>query len=80
MTSGWRSREPCALTPSGIGLSSVVATIQSLTLAMLPRGAPVTAQPSRGSPSASKEVLPSPVETSMSSTATPGSWYTSSLA
>ena len=51
-------------------------TIQSFALAPLPDGAPLTAQPS--SP-ASKDVLPSPVDTTTSSTKTPNPWTAQSL-
>ena len=46
-------------------------TIQSFALPGLPSGAPVTVQPSNSSPSASNDVVPSPVETTTSSTKTP---------
>jgi hypothetical protein len=43
-------------------------------------GAPGTVQPSSGSASSSNEVLPSPVETAMSSMKTPGNcWKPQSL-
>ena len=48
-----------------------------LALAALPGGGPVIAQPSRP---VSNEVLPSPVETTMSSTKTPMPWVAQSLA
>ena len=59
------------------GSSATVPTIQSFSLAALPGGAPGTVQPS--SPD-SKDVEPSPVETTMSSTKTPWRWTMSSLA
>jgi len=51
--------------------------IQLLALAALPGGGPVTAQPSR---LVSNDVLPSPVDTTTSSTKTPRPWLAQSLA
>src|ERR671923_2645453 len=44
---------------------------QSFALASVPVGGPGTVQPSIGSPSSSKDVVPSPVETSTWSTKAP---------
>jgi hypothetical protein len=49
-----------------------------LRFCRLPAGAPVTVQPSSGSPSASNEVEPGPPSTTMSSTYTPPNWTNSS--
>ena len=68
MISAWRAKEPSAISPGDGGRSAVVPTIQSFGLSSLPAGAPRTLQPSIVSPSASKEVVPSPVETMTSST------------
>ncbi len=68
------------LTPSGGGVSAVVPAIQSFGFGGLPSGAPGTVQPSHVSPSASNEVVPAPVETTMSSTNAPENWTDSSLA
>jgi hypothetical protein len=57
-----------------------VPAIQSFSFGPLRGGGPGTVQPSRGDPSASNDVVPSPVETTTSSTKTPGSWNDSSLA
>ncbi len=46
----------------------------------LPAGGPVTAQPSIGSASSSNDVVPSPVDTVMSSTKVPRPWTDQSLA
>ena len=62
------------------GPIAAVPTVQSLALPGDPAGGPATLQPFIGSAPGSKEVLPSPVDTTMSSTKTPGSWTTSSLA
>ena len=79
MISGCRASE--AATRSPIGWSSTCGVaIQSFSFCWLPSGGPVTCQPSSGSASASNEVLPSPVETVTSSTKTPVSCTTSSLA
>ena len=80
MISGWRANAAAATSPGDGGRSACVATIQSLSLPGLPAGGPETVQPSSGSPSSSNEVLPSPVDTTMSSRATPGAWTVSSLA
>ena len=61
-------------------MSATVPTNQSFGLGWLPAGAPGTVQPSKTSPSSSKEVVPSPVELTMSSTNSPFRWTTSSLA
>ena len=66
--------------PSGGGVSADVPTIQSFGFGSLPAGAPGTVQPSNVFPSFSKEVVPAPVETTMSSTNAPGSCTKSSLA
>jgi hypothetical protein len=55
-------------------------TIQSFGFGGLPAGAPGTVQPSIVLPSASNEVVPAPVETTMSSTNAPDNWTRSSLA
>ena len=80
MISGSLAKEPFAITPCEGGVSAVVPTIQSLVLPGLVAGAPGTVQPSSGSESASNEVFPSPVETTMSSTNAPLCWTISSLA
>ena len=59
------------------GNPAAVVRLKSLALGALPGGAPGTLHPS--SP-ASNEVVPSPVETSMSSTKTPRPWNDQSLA
>ena len=80
MISPCRSNEASTVSPSGGGASAAVPTIQSFSLGAVPGGAPGTVQPSSVFPSSSKDVVPSPVETSMSSTKTPGNWKRSSLA
>jgi hypothetical protein len=80
MISGCRSSDCSASSPSGVGASSVVPTIQSFALGPEPSGGPGTVQPSSGSPSASNDVEPGPEDTTMSSTNTPSSCRTSSLA
>ena len=78
--SGCIANESSICTPTGVGVSAAVPTIQSLPLGALPAGAPGTVQPSIVSPSFSNDVVPAPVETTMSSTKTPCFWKRSSLA
>ena len=78
--SGCIANEASTCTPIGVGVSAAVPTIQSLPLGALPAGAPGTVQPSIVSPSFSNDVVPVPVETTMSSTKTPCFWKRSSLA
>jgi hypothetical protein len=80
MISAWRANEPSTISPVGGGTLSTVPTIQSFGFGSLPSGAPGTVQPSSVSPSASNEVVPSPVETTTSSTNTPAPCTMSSLA
>jgi hypothetical protein len=72
MISGSRASEAAASAPVVGGSSATVPISQVLGLGSLPGGGPPAVQPSSGSPSASNEVLPSPVDTTMSSTKTPG--------
>ena len=78
--SGWRAKDASIVVPIGSGASAAPPMIPLFSLPGLPSGGPDAAQPSNGSPSSSKEVEPSPVDTSMSSTTTPLSWKRSSLA
>jgi hypothetical protein len=59
------------------GNPAAVVRLKSLVLGELPGGAPGVVHPSVP---VSKEVVPSPVETSMSSTKTPRPWVAQSLA
>ena len=80
MISGWRSKSAAAAWPRVKGPASGVPAIQSFAFGALPGGGPGTVQPSNVSPSASNDVEPAPVETTMSSTMTPPNWNTSSPA
>ena len=59
------------------GNPPAVVRTKSFVFAALPGGAPVTVQPSVP---VSKDVVPAPVETTMSSTKTPKPWVAQSLA
>src|SRR5215218_11415631 len=71
MISGCRANEPSTMSPVDGGSSAVVPAIQSLALPGLPSGGPATVQPSNVFPSSSNDVVPSPVDTTTSSTTTP---------
>ncbi len=80
MISGSRANDALTWKPSAGGRSATVPTVKSFSLPGLPAGAPGTVQPSSVSPSSSNEVVPAPVEDSMSSMNTPWACTTSSLA
>ncbi len=80
MISGSLAKDPCTIAPVDGGRSAVVATDQLPSLGGLSAGGPLTAHPSYTSPSSSKEVLPAPLDTAMSSTTTPFACTESSLA
>jgi hypothetical protein len=80
MISGWRANDPSAIAPEDGGASAAVPAIQSFGLGALPSGGPETVHPSNVSPSSSNDVVPSPVETTTSSTNAPRAGNASSLA
>src|SRR4051812_46948041 len=79
MISGSRASDAAAIAPVVGGSSATVPTIQLFGLGALPGGGPPGVQPSNVSPSASNDVVPCPVETTMSSTNTPGGVYDGSV-
>src|SRR4051794_1796815 len=80
MISGWSANDAWMPAPMFWNGGTTVPSVQVFGLGGLPGGTGAITQPSKTLPSSSNPVEPGPVDTTMSSIATPGNWTAPSLA